>query len=185
MPRLHVLSTYPRAVERANVGRMRSQASVLALMLAFGLVSSQVAHATTYRDYCSSIPGGVRVHGAQRARAGGERLLVALDIDGEHGYLRVARESEAPKLRAAGRSIDPTPRGEQLFQRIDVIRRIARRTLAVDQRQDRSREGRVGLTCEFGRQRRQRPLPGRVHRRAMLGKLRLDPNRPDDPPVSA
>ena len=58
------------------------------------------------------------------------------------------------------------------------VRRLTRRPVGIDKRQQRAREGRVGLTCEFGRQRRQRPLPGRVHRRAMLGKLRLEAGEP-------
>jgi hypothetical protein len=46
---------------------MRRKISVLALMLAFGLASSQVAHATTYREYCSSIPGECEFTGPTNA----------------------------------------------------------------------------------------------------------------------
>src|SRR3546814_19259260 len=52
------------------------------------------------------------------------------------------------------------------------------RSIAVDERQQRAGERRVGLDREFGRQPREHRLPRRVDRRAMLGKLHLETGKP-------
>src|SRR3546814_14776238 len=50
--------------------------------------------------------------------------------------------------------------------------------LAVDERQQRPREGCVGLRRQLSRKRRQRLLPRRVDRGTMVGKLRLQTRQP-------
>src|SRR3546814_8062640 len=50
------------------------------------------------------------------------------------------------------RGVDPAARGEERLQRVGVVWRLARLAIAVDERQQRAGERRVGLDREFGRQ---------------------------------
>ena len=83
-----------------------------------------------------------------------------------------------PGGRPSRRRVDPPPPREQRTQRLGRPWFGAGLPFAVDERQQRPREGGVGLLRQFGGQRRERVLPRRVDCGAMLGELRFETGKP-------